>query len=236
MISVDVVSQALSTKISEEISGRDKFLLDYIVSHETALAFDRYAALLNEWQEKMNLVAPSTLPIIWQRHFADSAQLFALLPRNAMCLVDIGSGAGFPGLVLALMARAVGRPLQIHLVESVQKKAQFLNAVAEDLGLSVIVHPERTENLHSLAADVVTARALGALPDLFRLVQPFLQPHTQLLFLKGVSVDDELTKARMNWHFDCRMIPSKTDAGGRVLKIERLQFKTTKTRRHNRGD
>ncbi len=212
--------------LSPGIDSRAQFILDYDVSHETAMHFDRYAALLAQWQTRMNLVAPSTLPQIWTRHFADSAQLFPLLPPEAKILVDIGSGAGFPGLVLAILAKAANRPIHVHLVESIQKKALFLQAVVDDLGLPVTVHATRTEQMHGLKADIVTARALAGLPELFRLVQPFYRSATRLLLLKGARAAEELTSAGSHWQFSCVQRSSRTDPHGMILDITALKFKT----------
>lgn len=217
---MSIVTQA---ELSPEISEREKFLLDYTVSREGGARFDAYAALLVEWQERMNLVAPSTLPHIWQRHFADSAQLYALLPADTACLVDIGSGAGFPGLVLAIMAQLDGRDLAIHLVESIQKKALFLRAVATQLNLPVTVHAERAEALRGITADVITARAVAPLEEILPLAKNFTRLTTILLLLKGARAEEELTSAKQSWHFKHEMIPSRTDPGGKVLRIEKLQ-------------
>ncbi len=232
--------------LSPESSARESFLLDFNVTRETAAQFDRYAALLAEWQTRMNLVASSTMPAIWQRHFYDSAQLWPLLPKTAHSLVDIGSGAGFPGLVLALLAQMHQRPLDIHLVESIQKKAAFLRHIVQEFSLPVTVHPQRSESLSGLRADVITARAVAALPDLFRLCQPLLGADSQLLFLKGRTVRDELTKARESWQFDCRQRPSQTpdaDGGdsrgegqGMILQISNLRFITPRHRQALAGN
>ncbi len=214
--------------LSPENSARESFLLDFAVTRETAIKFDRYAALLTEWQTRMNLVAPSTLPTLWQRHFYDSAQLWPLLPKTAHSLLDIGPGAGFPGLVLALLAQMHHRPLAVHLAESIQKKATFLRHVAKELAVPVTIHAQRSEKLTNLRPEIITARAVAPLPDLFRLAQPFLRPETQLYFLKGRSAPEELTKAQESWHFKQRQWPSRTqDAGegqGMILRIEHLRY------------
>ncbi|MBP7252130.1 MAG: 16S rRNA (guanine(527)-N(7))-methyltransferase RsmG [Alphaproteobacteria bacterium] len=211
------------TELPPGISEREKFLLDCAVSREGAASFDDYAALLAEWQQRMNLVAPSTLPHIWHRHFADSAQLYKLLPASAVCVVDIGSGAGFPGLVLAIMAQAEGRAIAVHLVESIQKKAQFLRAVALQLKLPVTVHAERAEALRGIAADVITARALAPLEEILPLAKNFARLETILLLLKGARAEEELTSAKQSWHFKHAIIPSRSDPSGKVLRIEKLQ-------------
>lgn len=188
------------------------------VSHEARAKFQAYAALLKEWNEKFNLVAASTLPQLWRRHFLDSAQLFPLLPPKARRLVDLGSGAGFPGLVLSIM----GVP-EVHLIESVGKKATFLRAVVQELGLNAVVHQARIESVRDLQVDVVTARALTALPTLLSLAKPFMTKETVGLFLKGEKAEAELTQAHKYWTFVCNKNQSLSDPSGMVLQISELK-------------
>lgn len=188
------------------------------VSHEAWAKFESYAALLKEWNEKFNLVASSTLPQLWQRHFMDSAQLFPLLPAHTRCLVDLGSGAGFPGLVLSIM----GVP-EVHLIESIGKKATFLRAVVQELGLKAVVHQARIESVRDLQADVVTARALTALPTLLSLAKPFMTKESVGLFLKGEKAEAELTQAHKYWTFVCNKNQSLSDPSGVVLQISELK-------------
>lgn len=202
--------------------------VDINVSQESREKFVRYAALLREWQERMNLVAASTLPQLAQRHFADSAQLFPLLPKHAKTLVDIGSGAGFPGLILAIMAAEKMPDLTIHLVESIQKKAAFLRAVVDELGLPTIIHAGRVEALKQITADIITARAVASVAELFRLAQPITRPETIFLLLKGEKAQEELTAARQTWHFTNRVIPSLTDPRGQILQIESVIHKKSR--------
>ena len=186
--------------------------------HEARTKMEAYAALLVEWNAKFNLVASSTLPHLWERHFLDSAQLFPLLPNGTRRLVDLGSGAGFPGLVLAIL----GVP-DVHLIESTGKKVTFLRTVAAELGLSVTVHQSRIEAVRELQADVVTARALTSLPELLSLAKPFMKKESVALFLKGEKADGELTQARKYWTFTCDRIQSQTSPSGVVLQISALK-------------
>ncbi len=192
----------------------NEFLKHFPVSRETTAKLERYEALLKEWNERFNLVAASTIPHIWQRHFLDSAQLFPLLPSKATRLVDLGSGAGFPGMVLAIM----GVP-EVHLIESTGKKARFLETVAAELGLNVTVHNERAEKVRNLAADVVTARAVTALPELLSLAKPFMGKDSVTLFLKGEKADAELTEAHKYWTFSVEKKGSLSDPSGTILKL-----------------
>jgi 16S rRNA (guanine527-N7)-methyltransferase len=148
----------------------------------------------------------------------DSAQLLPLLPQEGTRLVDMGSGAGFPGLVLA----ALGVP-EVHLIESTGKKARFLEVVAAELSLNVIVHNTRLESVRGLRADVVTARALTALPDLLKYAAPFMGSPSLALFLKGEKAPLELTEAQKYWTFSCEETPSLTSPTGVVLAIRKLK-------------
>ncbi len=189
------------------------------VSYETKKTrLEHYAELLLEWNEKINLVAASTIPHLWERHFLDSAQLFPLLPPKTRKLVDMGSGAGFPGLVLACL----GVP-HVHLIESIGKKARFLSHVTKELSLNVTVHQERIEAVQGFRADVVTARALTALPELLGLAKPFMGEESVALFLKGQNAPAELTEAKKYWTFLCEAHPSQTAPDSAILKIRHVK-------------
>lgn len=205
---------------------KEEFLALSCVPHETHPLFERYASLLVEWNKQINLVSASTIPQLWSRHMADSAQLAPLIPEKTRVLVDLGSGAGFPGLVLAIL----GVP-EVHLVESVGKKAKFLAAVVKELKLNVTVHNERAEKIKALQADVVTARAVTALPDLLSMSKPFMGKESLALFLKGEKAEAELTEARKYWTFNCKSKPSQTDASGMVLAISELKIQRAHERR-----
>src|SRR4029450_2091634 len=168
------------------------------VPRETIHRLERFAELLAYWQKHTNLVAPSTLPTLWSRHFADSAQLTTLAP-NARLWLDLGSGAGFPGLVIAILK--TGTPdFRMHLVESNRKKCAFLAEVARATKAPVDIHAMRIEDLaqsaNRLAPDVVSARALAPLPRLLDLASPFFGTKTRGLFLKGRDAETEIAEAR----------------------------------------
>lgn len=209
-----------------EIKTPDDFARVFGVSRETIDKLQVYEALLRQWQKTINLVAPSTLDHIWSRHFADSAQLFALAPPDAARWLDLGSGAGFPGLVLAIML--AGRDgAKVTLVESDTRKAAFLGEVARRTGASVDIRPERIEKFATQTklqpVDVITARALAPLPRLLELASPAFSPQTLGLFLKGREVEAEVAAAREEWAFESTLQPSLTDAGGRIVLIRALQ-------------
>ncbi len=184
------------------------------VSRETVTRLETYLSLLKKWQARINLVGGATLDDVWRRHVLDSAQLAPLLPSDGKVVVDLGTGAGFPGLVLALVA---GR--HVHLVESDQRKAVFLREAARACAAPVTVHAARIESLPPFEADAITARALAAVPKLLHLGVPHLKKYGILLLLKGQSVDRELTESRKTWKLTAEIFESRTDPSGRVLRI-----------------
>lgn len=209
----------------------EKFQQLTSVSRETLANFRDYHALTLKWQAKINLISPTTIDEIWDRHLFDSAQLFVLLSDDDEAVIDLGSGAGFPGLVLALMARDSGRKTIFHLVEADSRKAAFLIEVAIATGLmnqTIRIHASRAEKIASgpLAgtADVVTARALAALPDLLGHARPLLTRTGRCLFLKGEKADEEIEAARKaGWSFDLKRHPSRTEPDASVLEIHALR-------------
>lgn len=209
----------------EEISSPDAFTRRFGVSRETLDRLQVYADLLRRWQKAVNLVAPGTLHQVWHRHLADSAQLYALLPPNAVRHLDIGSGGGFPGLVLAIMA--ADRPgWRTTLVESDQRKCAFLREIARHAGIAVEIVTKRIEisETRSMvgAVDVVTARALASLDRLLSYSSPFCSASTVGLFLKGKGVEQELAEAGCHWRFQHRLIPSVTQDGAFVVEVRHL--------------
>ncbi len=191
------------------------------VSRETEAALAAFAALVRRWTPTINLVAASTLADLDSRHIADSAQLLPLALPGWTHWADLGSGGGFPGLVIAILAR--GRAdVRITLVESDQRKATFLRTAARELALPVTVHAARAEHLAPLGADVLTARALAPLSQLLPLAHRHLRPGGTALFPKGRRHADEIAEARRSWQFDLTDHPSQTDPEGRILQIERI--------------
>ena len=181
---------------------------------------DRFRGLLAEWNEQMNLVGPSAMAQFWGRHVYDSAQLLALAP-DAKVWADIGAGAGFPGLVLAILLR--GAPdAKVHLVESLAKRCRFLSAVVEALDLPAEVHNARAEDL-SLKVDIVTARAVAPLVKLLEYGRPYLTRGATGLFLKGQDVGSELTEATRYWRFEAHLTPSLSHTEGRILQVRGLK-------------
>jgi 16S rRNA (guanine527-N7)-methyltransferase len=183
------------------------------------LKLERYAELLAEWNQLFNLVSEASLPHIWRRHFLDSAQLAKYIPAGAHT-ADLGSGAGFPGLVLSILGIK-----HVHLIESIGKKARFLEAVVKELKLDAVVHNVRIESLHDMRFDVITARALKPLPHLLKLAKPLMKKESFCLFLKGKQLDIELTETAKYWRFGRETFSSLSDRSGCVLKISNLEPK-----------
>ena len=185
------------------------------VSRETIDKFQAYLTLLEKWQRRINLVANSTLADAWQRHILDSGQLVAYYPPQTRHILDVGSGAGFPGLVLAIMGGVT-----VDLVESDQRKAVFLSTVIRELGLPAKVHNQRIENMPNLHPDVITARALAPVPKLLNLIESQLHPDCVCLFLKGASVEDELTNLQSYSTMIPTTHPSLSGPTGVVLELK----------------
>ena len=196
------------------------------VSRETKTRLQKFVDLLLLWQSKFNLVASSTLPILWTRHIADSLQLLPLAP-DAKVWVDFGSGAGFPGIPIA--CALADRPgTMVHLVESVGKKANFLREVVRELGLPAIVHQERAEKFgesFTENVDVVTARAVAPLKVLCDQAFPLLRKGAVGLFPKGQDVAAELTEAAKYWRLQASTVPSVTSAEGAIVIIRHIALR-----------
>lgn len=215
------------------------------VSRETLERLNLYESLLRVWQKRINLVANATLEELWGRHFFDSAQLLPLIPAEARSFVDLGSGGGFPGLVLAIMMADLDRSgersdggvaagaanvrservRRVVLVESDQRKGAFLREVARQCGVAVEILSARIENPETQVrlgqVDCVTARALAPLDRLLGLAAPLFGERTVGLFLKGQSATAEVEAARATWAFDVSVVPSATAADASVLVIRR---------------
>nr|WP_232818340.1 16S rRNA (guanine(527)-N(7))-methyltransferase RsmG [Elioraea thermophila] len=178
---------------------------------------EAYADLVRSWSRRINLVAPGDLNHLWHRHILDSAQLADLLPPSATRLADLGSGAGFPGLVLALLTDR-----ETHLVERDQRKAAFLREATRLLGAPATIHAEDAALLPPLMADVITARAFAPLPGLLPLIVRHLRPRGVALLPKGRSVDRELTEVAGSWTMRLERFPSRTDPSATILRVSEV--------------
>lgn len=200
------------------------FAAEFAVSRQTAARLEAYDACLLDWSARHNLIARSTLEERWDRHFRDSAQLFALVPPDAKNLVDLGSGAGFPGLVLAAMGESRG--LRVTLVESIGKKAAFLNAAIDAMGIAnARVIPARIESLKLARPDVITARALANLSKLCGYAYEIGGETALCIFPKGQDVASELTEAAKCWHMEVERRASLTHPDSAILLIRNLRPK-----------
>ncbi len=210
------------------ISGPEDFARAFIVSRETIDQLKIYVSLLAQWQKRINLVANATLPDVWHRHVADSAQLIALAPPAPTTWLDLGSGGGFPGLVVAIMLHGAGT--RVALVESDRRKAAFLAEVARQTGITVEIHTARIEQIATqgmlASVDVVSARALAPLVRLVSLSLPFFRADTVGIFPKGRGAESEIEEARAAWVFDVETIPSLTDEAARIVLVRHPQART----------
>lgn len=193
------------------------------VSRETSEKLASYVALIQKWNKAINLISRSSEADIWQRHIADSAQLAQHLPSGPRLWLDLGSGAGLPGIVLAIIAAEVAPSLRFELVEVDQRKATFLRQVSRELGLNVTVLTERIEALTPRLADVVSARALASLSDLCNFAERHLDADGIAVFLKGTGAEAEIEVARRKWSFNLESFPSKTSADALVLKLKKIR-------------
>ncbi|SMX47093.1 16S rRNA (guanine(527)-N(7))-methyltransferase RsmG [Actibacterium lipolyticum] len=189
------------------------------VSRETLERLQTYEALLKKWNPAINLVSKTTLNDAWSRHFKDSAQIFELAPTDAKHWVDLGSGGGFPGMVIAIIAAEKAPDMKVTLVESDQRKATFLRTVARETGVTTEVIAKRIEETDPQGADVVSARALTSLAGLFEFAERHLSPKGTAIFLKGATHQQEISDALAKWRFDVQKSVSRTDPNAVILTV-----------------
>lgn len=204
------------------IYTQDNIQQVFALSDEVFEGLKIYHKLLIKWQKAINLVSNNTLDEVWHRHFADSMQIARLIPEEdgARVYADLGCGGGFPGLVIAMM-----RPeLDVHLVESDERKGQFMRTVVRETGINnVTIHTKRVEDVTGdFIPDFVSARALASLPKLLEYCQSWIEvnPDLRFYFLKGERADEELDEARQAYDFSVRITPSLTDARAQILLLE----------------
>lgn len=189
------------------------------VPRETMDKFIIYADLLEKWQKSINLVSNNTLPDMWRRHFYDSAQLIDHIEiKENLRVLDLGSGAGFPGLVLSILG--VGR---VHLVEAVGKKCSFMNQVIRETGLDAKVENERIENMVAFPIDLITSRACADLEKLLDLTAAYRSEKTGCLFLKGQRSEEEISRAQKKYSFSVKKHASKSEESGMILSLSNIK-------------
>ncbi len=192
------------------------------VSRETLDRLGAYAELLQKWQRRINLVSASTIADLWRRHILDCGQIARYLPPGARDIVDLGSGAGLPGLILAIVTGTA-----VHLVESDARKCAFLHEAARLTGAPVKIHRVRIEDLAGWPADAVTGRALAPLPRLLDLAERFLRPGTICLFPKGREAGEELTESTKGWMMRVERFASLSDPSGSILRLSEVRRSRT---------
>lgn len=200
-------------------SSRNRFQVGFDVSRETMGRLDVYERLLRKWNPTINLVSKASLEDLWQRHFFDSLQILGLVHANSGNWIDFGSGGGFPGMVVAIVAAEQKPGLRFTLVESDLRKSTFLRTVSRETNVSATVLSERIENMEPLGADVVSARALAPLTKLLGYAQTHLGPQGQALFMKGANYRLELEEALETWSFQSEEYKSKTDEAAAILRF-----------------
>ena len=189
------------------------------VSRETLEGMRGFCRLVEKWNPAINLVSKAGLAGLWKRHVLDSAQMFLIAPPEAKLWCDLGSGGGFPGLVIAILAKHELPNLDVVLVESDRRKAVFLSEVARLMKLRVRVHVERIEDLEPQNADVLSARALAPLTTLCGFACRHMKPEGVAMFPKGISATEEILEARQSWAFDLTQHTSRTETGATVLLL-----------------
>ena len=204
------------------------FMKKYNVSCETFYQLKTYQSLLEEWQVKFNLVSNSSIKDAWNRHFLDSAQLFQYIPKEAKNMIDFGSGAGFPGMVLAIMAKEKTPYLKVVLVDSIRKKTVYLKEVAQKTNTSVNIINDRIENIPNQKFDIITSRAMTSLSDLLKYSYPFCHKNTLCIFPKGRNYALELKEAHVKWNFKCVIKASEQSEEGKILIVNNIRKKEKK--------
>lgn len=187
------------------------------VSRETFTRLETYVAHLLKWQQRINLISPKTIPDIWERHIIDSAQLASLIPNKETRIADLGSGAGLPGLILAIMGHQ-----DVHLIESDERKSIFLSEAARVTDTKLTIHLARIESNPLNKFDIITARACASLEQLLTWSYPMMSQHAICYFAKGKNYAMEIDDARKGWSFEFTCHPSITDPDSVIIELQQL--------------
>lgn len=202
--------------------GQRGFIGSQDVSRETLARLELFTSILGKWTSRINLISSTSFEDLWHRHIADSAQLLDIMPPASRTWCDLGSGAGFPGLVVAIMANELRPSLSVTLIEADQRKCAFLRTVSRETGCPVMVIPKRIEAAEPQNADIVSARALAPLPALLTFAARHVSAQGLGLFPKGAGYRAELAQALALWDVRCETLPSKTDPDAVILKVSEL--------------
>lgn len=205
--------------MTKEILTAEGFRRHFDVSRETIDRLTIYFNLLKKWNPKINLVSKTTIDYAWHRHFADSAQLWDMAPQGAKTWLDIGSGAGFPGLVIAAIAAEKAPEMKVTMLESDARKSVFLQTASREMGIDSTVITQRIEEAPDQNAEIVSARALASLNQLLGFAEKHRKSDGVCLFSKGAKADLELTEATASWHIEVQRFPSMTDSQAVILRI-----------------
>jgi 16S rRNA (guanine527-N7)-methyltransferase len=208
---------------SSETRARDRLMSDYNVSRETMDNIDRYRLLVLKWAKHINLVGPSTLTHFWARHALDSAQLLTVAGHTTSKLVDFGTGAGLPGLIVAALLRDTSADSHVTLVEVSAKRCGFLREASRALGVNVSIVQEKIEAVPAFSTDLVTARAFAPLDMLLSYASPWADLGARVVFFKGGDVQHEIDQASTSWTFQSRIKTSVTDSRGCMVEILNLK-------------
>lgn len=200
--------------------ARSRLMSEFGVSRETLDRLEVFDGLLRRWNPAINLVSKRSLDEVWTRHILDSAQLFSRSANVSGTWADLGSGGGFPGLVIATLAEQMAPDMRVVMVESDKRKSAFLSAVVRELSLAAEVVADRIEMVAPIGADILSARALAPLPKLLEYAERHLAPDGIALFPKGASWKDEVREARERWSFELEMVPSLTEPSAIILKLK----------------
>ncbi len=190
------------------------------VSRETIARLEVFESLVRKWNPSINLIAKSTLHDIWERHIVDSVQLHQFAPPDPDTWLDIGSGGGFPGIIMAIMSSGGGYQTKFTFIESDQRKSTFLRTAAREVGLDIKVYADRIEKVEPVGAAVVTARALKSLNELMPFLHRHMRPDGIAILPKGQNFAAEIPDAKSNWRFDLAEHPSKTNNDARILIVK----------------
>lgn len=205
--------------MTEGNKARGEFQEKYNVSRETMVRLDIYENLLRKWNPAINLVSKASLESLWRRHFLDSAQILDLAAKKTGHWADLGTGGGFPGMIIAIMAAELAPKLHFTFVESDLRKSVFLRTVSRETNVPIKVLSERIQNAEPLCADIVSARALGSLTDLLGYAQLHMNPKGQAIFMKGANFRHEMEEALEDWSFRSEEYTSKTNDAAVILSL-----------------